>query len=56
MEVLKWILVICIILGLYHSIKKYAEKNSKDLFFYRIFCRINCVFFNGYYIKIIKEE
>lgn len=47
MGVLKCILVICIIPGLYYLVEKYAKKNNKDLFNYRIFCRSNCVFFNG---------
>ena len=44
MEILKWILTICAILSLYYFVEKYAKRNNKDLFNYRIFSRNNCIF------------
>lgn len=44
MEILKWILVICIILALYYFGEKYAKKNKKDLYNCRILCRNTCIF------------
>lgn len=50
--VLKFILVMFITIGLYCLVEKYARKNNKDLFNYRMLCRNICIFFNGYYIKM----